>query len=140
MDADDVRKGKIFIENLQKLRESEGVKIVTATGRISAENLKLFGLGAMSPKGQAVVVTAVVARKAMHAAGLATKDETMRCLLAIAKLGSTLAVGAAAAPATFGASAGLALAVATMEGYEVGDACFNNDGHITHAVTIPAPK
>ena len=136
MDAE-AHKGTTFLENLQKFARQENVKNATAVAKISAEHAKLLGVGAMNPKGQAVVVSAVAVRKAMHAAGLTTKDETLNCLIAVAKLGSTLAIGAAAAPATFGASAYLAVGVAAMEGYEVGAACFNYEGAVSHAVAIP---
>ena len=130
----------IFIEDLKKLSESEGVKVVTAVGKMSAENIKLFGVTTLNPKGQAVVISAVAVRKAMHAAGLTSKDETMRCLIAVTKLGATLAMGAAAAPATFGASAYVAMAVAAAEGYDVGNSCFNYDGSVTHAVKFSPLK
>lgn len=130
-------RGTVFLDSLKTFAQQDSVRTATAVARISAENLKLLGLTSMNPKGQAVVVSAVAVRKAMHAAGLTTKDETLACLIALAKLGSTLAVGAAAAPATLGASAFLALAVAAVEGYDVGTACFNYDGAVSHAVAVP---
>jgi hypothetical protein len=133
----DAHKGSAFLDNLKKFAEQDNVRTATTFGKISTENLKLAGITTMNPKGQVVVISAVAVRKAMHAAGLGTTDETMKCLIAVAKLGSTLAIGAAAAPATFGASAYLAVAVAAVEGYDVGAACFNYDGVVSHAVALP---
>lgn len=130
-------KGAEFLKSLKAFTERDDVNVAATAGKISAENLKLIGLTTLNPKGQVVVVSAVAVRKAMHAAGLTTPAETTKCIVAFAKLGSTLALGAAAAPATFGASAFIALAVAAVEGYDVGNVCFNNSGLVSHALELP---
>ena len=130
----DAQKGLSFVENVRKFSEQDDVKSGVVAVRIIGENVKLVGMTSMNPKGQVVVISAVTIRKAMHAAGFSTKDETLKCLIAVTKLGSTLALGAAAAPATFGVSAYLAIVMAAVEGYEVGNSCFVQNGMVSHAL------
>jgi hypothetical protein len=86
----------------------------------------------------------VVMRKAMHLAGINTKDEGMECLIAASKLTTTVAIGVVTAPAavkTLGLSHYLILARAALEAYEVGNVCFKPANQpASHVLKVVAPS
>ncbi|MFN4100584.1 MAG: hypothetical protein ACK4GT_12480 [Pararhodobacter sp.] len=133
-----ILKGRIMLKSLQEERQSESGRALEMSGKVLNESLKLLKMSKLNPKGQAIVITAVSIRKAMHVAGITTTDEAMKCMIAVSKLGSTLALAGAMAPT--GPGMLIPLVVAALEGYEVGKACFVHNGNVSHAVTISGPK
>ena len=138
----EVYKGAVFLKALYEMTKTPTGRAVTAGGKMAAENIKLMGMGAISPSAQGVVLTSVMIRKAMHMAGIAEPSQGIRCVTATAKLTSTVAVVSAKVGATTAVSLGtlaiptvfIGLAVVALESYNVGTACFVRDGRVSHAL------
>lgn len=135
-DNDLLLKGKIFLKSLNDMMKSSDGKTAIAVSKTIWENKKLTALAAATPARAGVVVTSVMIRKSMHLAGINTKDQAALCVQAVAKLGSTLAIGAAIGASTAGIGALMMIVTAALDGYEVGNQCFNNNGAINHGISL----
>lgn len=134
-----VYRGQQFLNYLYEQSQTPTGRAAVVGVKVSAENVKLLGLSALNPKGQAIVLSAVMLRKAMHFAGIGTSNQAIQCVIAVSKLGSTFVLAGALAPT--GPPALIPLAVAALESYQVGRACFvNNEGSVSHAVEISGPN
>jgi hypothetical protein len=130
-------KGKLFLTKLHALSQSPEGKTANVVVREVMLTRSLTQLSKVSdPKKAAVFVTAVMVQKAMAAAGLTTKEETIECLKAVSNLAGDFATAALLGPATLGIGALLPLALAAVDSYEVGKACFNTPSGVAHAVSV----
>lgn len=131
-EAAKVMRGKVFLETLSAYAQKEEVKGVKTGISMSSDSLKLLNVVKLNPKNAAIVITAVTVKKAMRAAGLGTKEETMECIISVAKLGSSLGIAVATMP-TLGVSY-VALGFAAIEAYDVRNSCFKIEKGVTFAV------
>lgn len=135
-------KGAVFLRALYEMTQSDTGRVAIAGTKVGLENIKLVGMGALDPKSQGILLTSVMIRKALHFAGIAEPSQGIACVTAVAQAGTTMAVVSAKVGASTVVSAGtlavpavfIGVVVLALESYHVGNACFVNNGNVSHKI------